>query len=303
MITPELFEIVDSDNWKAHLDKEGFVVIKNVLSNEEMEASFQQFKTDWNHVSPNFNFEDKSTWIIDNSPLMFGKGMAVFNGFGQSDFMWGLRTNSNIQSIYEKVYNVDKDELCVSFDGFSLFLTNKQKSQPWIHIDQNPKNDMYSIQGAYNFKPVNKQDAGFIVVPGSHLKYRPKVDHNRDWIQCGKDSIYNKLSKKLIIPENCFTLWNSRLIHANQGMTKKTTELNRVTCYITFLPKKYRTEKTLGQRIEAYKNSKTTSHWANKCELKTYPYGFKSRYESRGFGSISSLLLDNEIPENRMVLF
>ena len=302
MITPTLFDINDISNWKPHLDKEGFVVIKDILSSEEKDTHFQNFKKDWSHVSPSFDFEDKSTWIIDNTPIMFGKGMAVFNGFGQSDFMWGLRTNNNILNIFENVYNVNKDKLCVSFDGFSLFLTNKQKSQSWIHIDQNPTNHIYSIQGSYNFRPVGEKDAGFVVVPGSHKIYKPKVSHSRDWIMCGKDNIYNKLTKKLLIPDNCFTLWNSKLIHANQGMNKKTTEFNRLTCYITYLPKMFRSEKILKERINAYKNSKTTSHWANKCELKRYPFGFKTRYESRGFNSINSYKVNNEIPEDRLSL-
>lgn len=301
MITPKLFEISDTKSWKNHLDKEGYVVIKNILSHEEKNRHFRNFQKDWNHVSPNFDFDDKSTWSIENTPIMFGKGMAVFNGFGQSDFMWGLRTNNNVLTIFENVYDVKRDNLCVSFDGFSVFLSDKQKSQPWIHIDQNPANLMYSIQGSYNFKPVGKKDAGFVVVPGSHKIYKPKVTHKRDWIMCGKDNIYNKLTKKLLIPENCFTLWNSKLIHANHGMNKKETELNRLTCYITYLPKTCRSKKILRERISAYKESKTTSHWANKCELKRYPFGFKTRYESRGFQSIVSYKVNDEIPEDRLI--
>ena len=42
-------------------------------------------------------------------------------------------------------------------------------------------------------------------------------------------------------------------------MNKRNKEFNRLTAYITFLPKELRSEKILRKRIEAYKNSDTTS--------------------------------------------
>ena len=83
---------------------------------------------------------------------MFGKGMAVYKGFGQSDFMWSLRTNATIQSVFKSAY--DSDELVTSLDGFSVFVSNLQKSKPWLHVDQNPINQLYSLQASYNFFPV-----------------------------------------------------------------------------------------------------------------------------------------------------
>ena len=135
--------------------------------------------------------------------------------------------------------------------------------------------------------------------------------------QYSPDNIYtttrrvDNKSLKLLIPENCLTLWNSKTIHANEGMEKSQRGLNRITCYVTFLPKILRKEETRRQRINAYFRSGTTSHWANKCELKQYPYGFKSRYESRGFGKIipsyheeltDSGTIKQKIPADRLEL-
>lgn len=301
-LIPQTFEKSDVAGWKAHLESEGFVVIKDILSPEEKTHTYDLFKQDLNTVSTNFNFEDKTTWTIENCPLMFGKGMAVFNGFGQSDFMWNLRLNSEIQSIFKTIYGCD--ELVTSLDGFSMFVSKKQKSKSWLHIDQNPANTIYSIQGAYNFMPVNSvQDAGFVLVPKSHETYTPIVSHKKDWIICDTTAPILAESRKLIIPENCMTLWNSKTIHANEGMSKSEIELNRLTTYITYQPKVLRPLPILQKRIDAYMNSRTTSHWANKCELKSYPFGFKSRYESRGYHNITSTLDDNgEIPAERLAL-
>lgn len=303
-LTPITFEIDDFTNWQKYLVEEGYVVIKDILSLEEHDTVFNLFENDINSVSSAFDISDSSTWKIENTPLMYGKGMGVFNGFGQSNFMWELRTNPKIQNIFKKVHNCE--EIVTSLDGFSLFVNKNQKSKSWLHIDQNPVNTIYSVQGSYNLFEVGEQDAGFIVNPKSHLTYKPEVKHKKDWIMVDQEEFIGSATK-LVIPGNCFTLWNSKLIHANVGIpkTNQTTQesINRLTAYITYLPKEKRSQEILEKRIEAYKNGKTTSHWANKCELKTYPFGFKTRYESRGFLNIIPKLNENgEIPIERLNL-
>ena len=297
---PTLFDFND-EKWNDHLNEYGYVVLKDILSQTEINDSMELFKQDINSVSPNFDINNNETFTINNTPIMWGKGIAVFNGFGQSNFMWSLRTNSKIQNIYKKIHNCD--ELVTSLDGFSLFVSKTQKSSPWLHIDQNPNNNIYSIQGSYNFMPVNNDDAGFICIPKSHITFSPKIKHKNDWVICENQKDLVKKSVKLIIPANCFVLWNSRLIHANEGMKKNSSTINRLTTYITFMPKNLRSENILNQKIEAYKNGKSTSHWANKCEIKKYPYGYKNKYESRNFKNIIPYLDENSnIPSERLEL-
>lgn len=299
-IIPSTFSKDQIDDFTGHLETEGFVVIKNILTNQERETFFQKFKTDFNQVSPNFNFDDKSTWNIKNYPGMYGKGMCVFNGFGQANFMWYLRTNYDIKKIFKKLYNVDN--LVTSMDGFSVFVDKNQKTKSWHHVDQNPKNPITSYQASYNFYPVNSDDAGFVVAPKSHIGYIPEVKHKRDWIMVEDDSEWNNKVVKLIIPDNCLTIWNSKLIHANAGMIKNTNRINRLTCYLTYLPESLRNENIRQQRIQAYINGETCSHWANQCKIKKYPFGFKKNYEKKNLGRINPLLIDENIPPERLEL-
>ena len=83
--------------------------------------------------------------------------------------------------------------------------------------------------------------------------------------------VWNEKVLKLCIPENCFTIWNSKTIHANTGITKKhkITKINRLTVCILMLPRELQSEKIRKKRIEARINGKTCSHWSNKCELKS----------------------------------
>ena len=79
--------------------------------------------------------------------------------------------------------------------------------------------------------------------------------------------------------------------------------INRITAYISFQPKSTRPQKLKEARENTYLNGKTTSHWSNRCEVKTYPFGFKTRYESRGFNSLKPRLTpDNKIPKERLEL-
>lgn len=301
-LKPKLYDLNNSESWLKKLKRDGYVVIKNVLTENEKNNIYNQFKQDLNIVSPHFDFENKDTWTIENTPIMFGKGMAVFNGFGHSDFMWKLRLNQNIKLIFEKIHNTNN--LVTSFDGFSLYVSDKQKSKSWLHIDQNPNNKLYSIQGQYNFLPVTEKDSGFVVIPKSHKKFKHKSNNIKDWYML-KEEDFNNLQDpvKLLIPNNCFTLWNSKTVHANTFMTQKKPEvINRLTSYITMLPKELRSDEVKQERINAYLNSKTTSHWANKCEIKKYPYGFGPRYESRGYDNIIAKLVNENIPEERLVL-
>ena len=296
------FSLENSEEWLDHFNQYGFSIIENILPIEKKNSIYQQFKLDLNSVSPNFNFDDPNTWVIENTPIMFSKGMAVFNGFGQADFMWELRLDNSIRSIFETLYN-DSD-LTVSLDGFSLYVSDKQKSKPWLHVDQNPRNDVFSVQGQYNFHPVGEKDSGFIIIPESHKSFIPNMKGMNDWYVLDDNDLSTQSKPvKLLMPENCFTIWDSRLIHANTFMKHKNPQtINRVTSYLAYLPRSEQTDNIRQKRIEAYLNSETTSHWSNKCELKKYPYGFGNRYESRGFSQIISRKINGEIPEERLQL-
>lgn len=297
-LQPELFSSDEEYKWREYLDKNGYVVIKNVLNQEEKSKYYEQFKKDWKTVAPKFDFEDKSTWKEINCPMNWLLGMIMSNGLGQSDFQWELRTNPKIREIWEKLYHTK--ELVVSFDGFSLFLSKRQNSETWLHIDEHPSEPLYSIQGAYNFFSVGEEDAGFIVVPGSHRTYNAlNVDNHRKFILIEEDDPHVEKAVKLIIPENCFVLWNSKTIHANTGMgIMKSKEINRLTSYITYFPKEFRTEEIYKKRVNGYINAENCGHYAIYHHVKGEPY-----WDNTEFGEIEPLLDDNgDIPKNRLEL-
>lgn len=301
METPRVFQKDDHKRFLNFLQSEGYVVIGDILEDETRSKLIDKFWEAWEYCSPRFKRDDKKTWTIQNCPMMFAKGMAVFSGLAHSDFMWETRLQKPIREVFEVLHGTK--DLVVSFDGFSVFLSDKQKPKNWLHTDQNPNNTMYSIQGAYNFFPVKENSSGFVVVPKSHLR-EIETDRKGDWVPIENETGF----VKLIIPGNCLVLWNSKTIHANTGMDKgtpldkspdldKSIDLDRLTCYITYMPKSTRPTSVLFQKMIAYLKGDGTSHWANRCEVKKYPWGFGPGYESKNFNCIKPE--SSHIPKER----
>jgi hypothetical protein len=225
---------------------------------------------------------------------MWNKGMVYWNGLSQSDFMWSLRTDPAILDIWHRLH--ETKELVVSFDSFSVYLSNKQKSQSWLHTDLKFNSEIYSIQGAYNFLPVTETSSGFVVVPKSHKTYKIDKKTKTNFSQIDIDDPHNDKAVKLIIPENCFVLWNSKTIHANTGISDKKLikDLNRLTCYITYFPKSLRPADIFEKRLIGYKNGASCSHYAIDFNQKQHPYGVKKVYDARCFNYIKK---DDNIPK------
>jgi len=295
LLEPPVFPANDPAAWLAHLDAQGYAVIGNILTEPERFAAFAAFADDWTSVSPKFDFADKTTWTPGNTPIMWNKGMAYASGLGQAEFMWQLRTHETILEIWRHVHGTP--DLVTSFDGFSVYVSGKQRSKSWLHVDQKTSDDQYSIQGAYNFLPVGEGDAGFVVVPGSHRTYATPETAKGDFLQIPEDDPHRSLAVKLLIPANSFVLWNSKTIHANAGMTdRQACQLNRLTAYISMFPKSERSEAVRERRLQGYLAGETTGHWATRHDVKRHPYGTKTRYESRGFRPVEPRLADNGRP-------
>ena len=87
-LKPLTFDIKDEKRWLNYLNINGYVVIRKAISLEDAEESLNMCKDDWCYVSPNFDWNDKNTWINDNCPMVWNKSSVVFNGFGKSDSNW-----------------------------------------------------------------------------------------------------------------------------------------------------------------------------------------------------------------------
>ncbi len=125
-----------------HLDKYGYCVVANVLSDEEVEIYKNRLWTEYvEKAFPPVKYNDKSTWK-DHFPIH--NHLGIFCGpVGQTQLLWDIRQNSRVVEPFSKLWNVPQSDLIVSMDGISLMCPpelrenpNLHKFEPWPHVDQ-----------------------------------------------------------------------------------------------------------------------------------------------------------------------
>jgi len=203
-------------------------------------------------------------------------------------YRWELRTQPNIHKVFSHIYNVKPNELCISLDSYSLHLKGHPMEGLCLHDDQaygiDQRSNLYSIQGSYNFYSCNKEDTGLMIVPGSHSKwYKRRAGeigsrHERHFVPISSnESDYSKSylnAKKLILPNNCYVIWNSKLLHGTcigtreRSPCQKTNlpKVNRLTCFLAMLPKTLRSQEVFNNKCKIYRSGGSTSHWASHAE-------------------------------------
>jgi len=234
--------------------------------------------------------DDVKSWDTPGWPDPYRKGIIASNGVGQSEFLWFCRGITNVQSIFKSVWKTE--ELITSFDGFCFhraFEYNeswKTADQAWYHTDQNGVNkpDKICIQGFLNFYESGLDDGGLVVVPGSHKIFKQIFDARRDKLASHGDFISFSQDKALWSGEikkaglapikvccgpGDFVLWDSRTIHCN-APARTSRPLpddgsllppRRIVAYVCMTPASRLRPNILSNRIQAYKNGDTTSHW------------------------------------------
>ena len=124
----------------------------------------------------------------------------------------------------------------------------------------------------------------------------------REFLIADEDDPHVSRAVKLLIPKNCFVLWNSKTLHASVGMDEsKRLEFNRLTSYITYFPKAERSEEVYGERIYGYYDGDNCSHYATRHDPKPPMYGFNSFRTLKPYLNESEDVSD-DIPVDRLAL-
>eukprot|EP01088_Endostelium_zonatum_P006215 TRINITY_DN1831_c0_g1_i1.p1 TRINITY_DN1831_c0_g1~~TRINITY_DN1831_c0_g1_i1.p1 ORF type:complete len:327 (-),score=68.06 TRINITY_DN1831_c0_g1_i1:76-1056(-) len=287
---PPGFNVDDESGYK-YLEEHGYVVFKNVLNNEELNKG-KSLAWDFLEGLPNAGIKrnDYKTWN-HNWPDIYNKGILVEDAVGQSEFLWFVRSNENVQKVYRKIW--ETDELATSFDGFGIhrpFEYNKNwiTTGGWYHLDQNggDKPNKICIQGLVNFYDSGEDDGGLIVVPDS-VKIFKDIFKTRtykgDFVMLHKNDekgIWRNEAKhlqpiKIVADAGDMLLWDSRTIHCNtpaRTSRKLPTdgsqlEPRRLVAYVCMIPMN-RLNKTIKEkRVQGYLQGATTTHWPEECEI------------------------------------
>jgi len=274
-----------------YLDENGYVVFKNVASQDDLDKGYQLAWDFLETIAP-VDRNNPSTWNHPKWPDPFGKGIVAGDGVGQSSFLWFCRGLPKVKSIFQNIWGAD--DLITSFDGFCMhrpFEYNEsfKTKEGWYHIDQNGtrKPGKICVQGFLNFFPGGLDDGGLVVVPKSHLIFNDIFKEfpnfakiSGDFVQLhNQPGFWNGIAKKnnlhalkVCCQPGDFVLWDSRTIHCNSPArtyrdipAKGVLLPRRLVAYVCMTPKSRMSEECLHSRIAAFKTGQTTSHWPEEC--------------------------------------
>ena len=248
--------IMDFKAIDKKLKTNGYVVIPNMLSDEEIEIAKNMFY-DWQTSVPR---------LAELHSKIDPHGIYKFHEVGHQRHAWYLRTRPQIQDIFKKLWNTD--ELVVGFDGSSYIPKEfSKKDSVWTHVDQAPnKIGLECYQGFVAL--TDNKERTLVVYEGSHLLYEHfchdfEITGNKNWQIINKkylDTIYDK-KRVLHVPAGALVLWDSRTFHQNQYGQPKSEE--RMIQYLCYLPKNSpkNTAAMQKKRRLYFKERRTTSHW------------------------------------------
>lgn len=284
----------DGAGIRLALQRDGVCVVANILSETEQNDFQDLFWEAIQKRNSKILREDVSTWTAENTDWYgtFGAGQYKHYGMAQEGHCWLLRKNKTIRQIFEEgVYGSNgKEDCCVSLDGCAA-LFRPATSGLKLHVDIVPGMegwDWGSIQASYSLYPVEvneectKATGGFVCVVGSHRQYaewwadekkrksfKPPSKH---WFTLRDDSPLQQQVQLVTSPANSLILWRSDLLHKNYGGDFTTAELTapgepprlaRLVQFVTFQPKRYRSEASLLRKAESVVDGVCNNHWAS----------------------------------------
>jgi hypothetical protein len=253
MTTNKLYNI---GSIKEKLSKNGYVVIRNVLIDTEIEHTRDLFYKWWNSVEDLERLHNK----IDPH------GIFKHHQAGHQEHAWILRTNKTIVSIFKSLW--ETDELSVSFDGCCFIPKDcSKKDNIWTHTDQAPNSKGLKCYQGFVALTTNEERT-LRVYKGSHLLHDPyfeerNINSSKNWNLIDKDYLktINHLKRNLKIEKGSLVLWDSRTFHQNQYGAPMSEE--RIVQYLCYLPKVHEnnTESQKQKKLKYFKELRTTSHW------------------------------------------
>jgi hypothetical protein len=282
--------VTNLDNLTKTLDLYGVAILPGILNEKECEQMKQGMWDYLEFVTSNLPIPMKKskpeTW--NTFRQLYPKHSMLIQqwSIGHAQFIWNIRTNPKVIEPWEKIYNVEKNDLIVSFDGASFHfppeITNfgwENSAKSWLHSDQSYlRNDFECVQGWINAWDTNPGDATLTILEGSnnfHKEFGNKFNLTNpdDWTVLTKEQINWYINKGCVksnihCPAGSLVLWDSRTIHCGIEPSKTRKEPNyRCVVYVCYAPRVLASSNILNKKIKAWKDLRTTSHWPHNPKL------------------------------------
>jgi len=282
-IEPERFAIDDAERWLNYFREEGYVVLKNIASEEQVEVSVEGIWDQLEALGSGIKRDDISTWSDENWPGWLHTGFLLSHGIPHSKAIWDLRSIPAIREAFAAIWDKKPEEMVTSMDiaiGWRPWWASKNIEMPRVerlHVDQSPrmKKGFHCAQGMLLLRPTSKETGGLQVVPKSNTpqvqaqlagRYMTPVD----WCELRPADPYivNNRGRLILAEAGDFIIWDSRTIHGGyvgSGHASKAPEFARLAQTICMLPKlKMTKKKVYTHRWKMFQKGHGTTHWPNE---------------------------------------
>lgn len=256
---------IDNKSYIDALNRDGYVVIPNVLSQEKVEECLALTKA-WREQIPN---HDRDYQQITTH------GIYKWHQAGQQRHSWLIRTDPAVKRIWADVWNVSPDNLIVSFDGHGYMSEALQpiSKKIWTHVDQDPGLgfERTCVQGLVAL--TSNKSKTLVVYERSHVEdferhftAIPPTKKGTTWnlIDRGYLELIKEKKRVLGVPAGAMVLWDSRTFHQNNcGSGNEVREVQ----YVCFMPKNANYSKAVkSKRMRAFSALATTNHFPYVCK-------------------------------------
>lgn len=258
------------DKYIKDLEDKGYCVIDNILDDDEIQKALEYY----------YNWLNSYPQIKKIHHLVSPHGIFKHFEVGHQKHAWYIRTRPRVLEVFKSIWKTN--DLVVSFDG-SCWLPKdiKKKDNLWTHTDQAPNKKGLKCYQAFVSLTENKERT-FVCYEGSHKLHEEYckekgLTDRKNWRLIDAEYL-NKIKdmkRVLHVKAGSLVIWDSRTFHQNQYGTLPE---ERIVQYVSYLPKKGRSEKMLEKRLKYFETRRTTSHWAypvNVNGLQPQNYGNK----------------------------
>jgi len=132
MEVPSAKYITTVESLRETIDKYGVAIIKEIINEQECIAALngvhEYITQNWD---TQFKIDDKTTWKQYYKLLPLHDMLIQHWNVGHLQSAWDLRQNTKIVDIFASLWNCEKEDLLVSFDGLSFQLPPEQTGRGW----------------------------------------------------------------------------------------------------------------------------------------------------------------------------
>ena len=283
--------------WGGYLEREGFVVLRNVLDEPETQKGIEVFMDWMEHISPGFSRDDAATYDNRHWPYHFARGIVMEGSPQHSPFMWYSRTQPGVLDVFHQLYG-ENQQLLVSFDRCNVIWGGEDampSSEAWWHIDYpGPQKDSwYCYQSFINYVDCTSEGSPCLrVIRKSHKLLPEMLRRKMKMVDLVQLAVPDEDIVSVRAPAGSLVLWKCGVIHDNHTAVTDVMPdvckypLRRLVSYVNYAPRCFSTDQELEEREVLFLANLSSGHWPIS---KLYPIKTKSKPHQRRMQGLNVL--------------